>query len=233
MEDSKDISPGVASHAHRSIHDTKLSTESFNQILCPNLRIGVRMGLLNPDQHGWVTSREMKSFLEYIGTRPDSFVENLLISAGENASGTPKIHHINITRFQGTSLDHGSSSGILNNKTGFSQERLDYLKHFSADKKYLLQKDLAAAASHFHKQPVNFKSIKGTTLQSFELASILELYGRKSKSGESYFTLDDIDAIWKQNRFPKDWQPPVKSTYGTFQVILKFFTMTFARILKT
>ena len=49
--------------------EIELSLEKFNKILCPNLRIGVRLGQLNPDKDGWVSSKELKAYLFKIGVK--------------------------------------------------------------------------------------------------------------------------------------------------------------------
>lgn len=215
----------ISTPQYREIKDTELTLEQFNKILCPNLRIGVRMGLLNPDGDGWVSSDEMQSFLNYIGAKKKSLVLKELVSVSEGATELKRENHINIVELKGTRLDHGSSSGILNNTHGFSEERLAHLKSFSDDGKCLHKKEMAAAANDFHRCPVNFKSNVGTNIQSLEISTVMEIYAQTDDQGRRFFSMDDIDCIWKHNRFPEYWKKPKKGFYGTLSALFKFFYM--------
>ena len=216
---------------YRAVSESQLTQDLFNQILCPNLRIGVRMSMLNPDADGWVKSSEMLDFLTYLGVKPDSLAAKQLISISETSTPEQKEGHINITAFKEGFLDHGSSSGILNNPEGFSQTRLDYLKQFANQQGRLYKKELAKAANMFHSCPANFASRTGTQIQSLELATILTLYGRRDHSGRRYFEISDLEELWRENRFPKSWGTPKKSFYGTLQVLLKYFSVTLYRVI--
>ncbi len=213
----------------RGIEETNLTQEKFDKILCPTLRIGVRMGLLNPDTRGWVRTEELYDYLVYIGVKRHSGILNGLIVTGGVAPRRKKKDHVNITEFDGSFLDHGSSSGILNNPCGFSETRLDMLKSFSKDGKCLYHQDIAAAANDFNKYPAVRKSFLGTNIQSLELGTLLKLLGRKSEQGENHLTMDDVDAIWKDSRFPDGWERP-KAMSGTWVGMKKYWSMVFARI---
>ena len=218
------------SHQYRKVSETQLSQDMFNKVLCPNLRTGIRMGLLNPDAEGWVKAEEMRSFLEYIGLFAHSRVQNILISTAISAPEDKKSNHINITAFKNTFLDHGSSSGILNNSVGFDSERLALLKGFADPCGRIMKKDLALAANKFHQCPHQFKSFKGTNIWAFEVAGLLEIYGRKDAHGEMYFTVEDIDSLWRENRFPDGWLPPKKSFFSSFSAFKKYFSLMVGRL---
>ncbi len=216
---------------YRSVSDTSLSQALFDKVLCPNLRTGIRMGLLNPDSEGWATTEEIRHFLEYIGLVPKTKVENLLISTGESSVEEKRPGFINLTAFKGTFLDHGSDSGILNNPQGFSEKRLELLKSFAGDSGRLTKDSLGSALNQFNQCPFNKKSLFGTNVMAFEVAGFLELYGQTNKENtEKYFDLDDIDSLWKYNRFPKHWTPPPKTFYNTDRSLARYFLMIVARV---
>ena len=198
---------------------SSISQENFDKILCPILRIGVRAGLLDPDQDGWVASKKVRNLLDYVGIKPKSGVAKLLIMLGESTTKEKRSNAIHLTAFKGTFLDHGSESCILNNPSGFSQERLDYLKSFSSDGERLTEKDLAKAANAFNDHPVIKARFIGNRIETLELASILELLGRTDNNGKKYFLLKDVDSIWKHSEFPEGWTRPKKPFYTTLKTI--------------
>lgn len=216
---------------YRSVEETNLSHELFEKILCPNMRTGIRMSLMNPDSEGWVTEEELRGFLEYIGLVAGSKVENLLISTGESAPDIKKAGHINLSAFEGTFLDHGSSSGILNNPEGFSEKRLKLLLSYADDRGRLYKENFALAINDFYRCPVKTKSFAGTNVLSFEYVGLLEIYGRTDKTNEKkYFTTEDVVSLWKDNRFPEGWQAPQKMYYGTWQAFWNYVLMMWARL---
>ncbi len=215
--------------SYRSIDKTNLSQEKFNQILCPNIRTGIRMSLLNPDQDGWTQESEIRNFLTYIGVRKNSKVQDLLITTGYSAVKEKRKGQIKLTAFEGTFLDHGSSSGILNNSEGFSFQRLEQLKNFANQDSRLTHDELNLASNNFHQCPFKFKSTKGTHIFSFEISALLEIYGRSNDSNKKYFSPEDIDSLWKENRFPADWTPPEQSFYGTSKAFFNYLSAIFKR----
>ena len=188
------------------------------------------MGLLNPDAEGWVETAELRDFLAYLGAKPESQIVKQLIRLGIESPEVKQEGKTNLIAFTDSFLDHGSSSGILNNPQGFSAARLDHLKSFSRDGKTLTLRELAKAANDFHSRPAKFSALTGTLIQSVELSTILELYGRKKNSGEMYFLLEDLDAIWKEGRFPDQWRAPEKPYYGTVKTLWNFIRTLFLRI---
>lgn len=197
------------------------------------MRTGIRMSLLNPDAEGWVTELELRAYLEFTGLVKDSKVEDLLIITGERAPEKKKEGCVNLTMFAGTFLDHGSSSGILNNPEGFIESRLELLKRFANDEGRMYKKDIAIALNNFNQCPYSRKSFLGTNIESFEAAGLIEIFGRTDESnGKKYFTLEDIDNLWKHNRFPEGWQPPSKSFYGTWPALTEYLKLLFTRVLR-
>lgn len=215
---------------YRSVSDTQLTQQLFNQVLCPNLRIGIRMGFLNPDSEGWTAIPEIRAYLEYLGVTANSAVEKLLISSGVKAAEKKKEGYINLTAFKDTFLDHGSASGILNNNEGFLEARLELLLSFANENGVLGERELAISNNNFNQCPFKFKSFFGTNISSFEFASLLNIYGRTDSKGNKYFTKQDVIDLWKHNRFPEGWQAPAKQFYGTRPAFINFVLMIWKRI---
>lgn len=206
---------------------TNLSKDQFNKILCPNLRIGVRNGFLTPTSLGWITTQELRVFLQYIGVLKDSSIERVLVNGAAHAS-EEKPEYVNICQLAGTIFDHKSSSGILNTEGGFSEDRLTYLKTFCDDDGRLTINAASNALNDFHQWPDSEQSIRGTHTLSLEFSSLIETYGRESTEGK-YLTRDDIDRIWGDSQFPTGWTPPRKATLGTKKTLALFVSMTIAR----
>ena len=215
---------------YREVSETGLSQEQFDKILCPNLRVGVRMGMLNPDPNGWASRREVEEYLVYTGVKDKSGIQKLLVHLGVTAPTQKKNGLVNITAFKGSILDHGSSSGILNNAKGFSEQRLNHLKSFSRDGKTLTLDDLANAAINFNREPANFASFTGSQVQSLELTALLRIFGKSNGSGPRYFLLDDIECLWKHNQFPDGWVAPQEAQIGTFVTLVNYLSMAISRL---
>lgn len=215
---------------HRSISEAGLSEARFGKIMCPNMRTGVRMSLLNPDADGWVEIEELVSYLDYTGVPRNSKVSDLLIYTAIKAVETKREGYVNIAALHGTFLDHGSDSAILNTPSGFSEERLEYLLSFGKNDR-LTKNDLSRAISAFYQNGVNGKSFLGSNVLSFEFAGMVEIYGRKDpKTGEKYFTKEDIVSLWKNNKFPEEWQAPESAFYGTIAAFMGYLGMMWLRV---
>lgn len=233
--ESKEVQPTIPDSEiqllYRPIEKTQISKEMFNQILCPNLRIGVRMSLLNPDESGWVCSNELLRFLEYLGVKKESGIANFLVNSGERASTPKRDGFVNIVNFRDTALDHKSSSGILNTPEGFSESRLSFLKQYAGEDNRLTVKKVSRAINHFHQCPHLAQSVTGTHIQSLEMSIVIDIYGRTDNSSkEKYLTRNDIDSIWRDNKFPEGWTAPKSPEYGTLEAIGLYIKMISARV---
>ena len=150
------------------------------KVLCPNLRLGVANGLLNPDEDGWVLEQELRYFLTIIGVAESTILQELLISTAVNAVEEKHEGYVNIFKLKDTFLDHGSSSGIYQDV--FDDSKLSFLKTFMVNGK-LDSKGLAKVCSYYHKCPVKKLSNLGTNIYSFEMENFLNVYGRTDESG--------------------------------------------------
>lgn len=216
---------------YRSVNETQLTQDQFDLILCPNLRTGVRMSLIEPDSDGWVRRDQLKAFLNYVGVAKRTVVEFLLIDTAVRAPNIKRKGFINILSYHDTFLDHGSSSGIFNNPEGFSAERLALLLGYENPQGRFYLKDLAPALNRFHQCPFKKKSAKGTNILSFEFAGLLAIYGRFDRErGQHFFTADDIEALWLHNHFPEGWQAPEKPYNGTWSAFRNYCRMVITRL---
>lgn len=215
----------------------RLKPEHFNKILCPNLRIGVRLGLLNPDENGWVTEHELTHFLNRIGVSDLSWLSAVLVSGGVAASKEKastdnyRNGYVNIVNFENTFLDHGSSTCILNNEDGFDKDRLDVILQFSSSGRFYMEQ-FKKIAEFCHEQPVKKKAqAKGEKLQLLEFEIILKIYGRKDKNNRLYLREDDLVDIWQNSTPPQDWDFAAVNKTPTFPWSVKTIIINFFRVL--
>lgn len=190
--------------------NSRLDPADFNKILCPNLRIGVRLGLLNPDSDGWVAKNELTLFLNRIGVSEISWLSRTLVEGGVAANKEDvrdyRKGYINIVNFENSFLDHGSSTCILNNSAGFDKNRLtEILEHSNSGRFYIEQfREIAKAC---HQKPVKMQAkTKGEVLQLLEFEIILKIYGRKDQNSKLYLTDQDLIDIWQNSTPPHDWE---------------------------
>jgi hypothetical protein len=184
-----------------------------DKIICPNLRLGVSYNLITPDEEGWVLEEDLRNFLRVVGIEGSTIVQETLIQTAKSAVKEKRRGYVNIYKLKDTFLTHGSSSGILHE--GFDQNKLDLLKTFMVEGK-LASEGIAAACTYYHKCPVNHKSLFGTNLYSFEMENFLEVYGRVDEEGNKYFTEQDVDDLWKHNKFPEGWNFKMCPVLGTW-----------------
>jgi hypothetical protein len=87
----------------------------------------------------------------------------------------------------------------------------------------------AAAASHAAQQD---PGIKGTLTQTVELTTVLEVFGRVDESNRRYLTNEDVQGLWIDGRFPKDWHPRASAEIDGIQLLGGVTKMLFQRGLK-
>ena len=216
---------------HIPLDKLEISRDAYKKILCPNLRVGVRMGHLTPNEDGWVSTKQLKDYLIFLGLKDNSKLLRFLLNQGELITSSSGDGKINLSGFVDSGLDHGSSSGILNNEEGFSEVRLDVLKSYAVEDK-LYKKQFAIAANQFHTNGVTKKSKKGALIQALELSSLLDVYGRTDQAGEKYLTVKDIDDLWKESKFPEDWIPPEDSYYGNLRAAWNLVSTSIRAVVK-
>jgi hypothetical protein len=116
----------------------------------------------------------------------------------------------------------------LNHPIGFNQTRLDHFKSFACKSGHLSVKELARAAKDFHTNPVHRSSKIGTVFQLLELGSLLHIYGRVVQPCKRKFlTNQDMEDLWKHNRFPSKWSPSENKPYSTMDAIWVHIAMLF------
>ena len=213
----------------------RLAQNEFNKILCPNLRIGVRLGLLNPDKEGWVTKTELTLFLNRIGVSDISRLSKTLVDGGiaaNKGSRTPfKEGYVNIVNFENTMLDHGSSTGILNNPKGFDKKRLNQILKFSNSGRFYIR-EFREVAKFCHQQPVKRKAkAKGELLQLLEFEIILKIYGREDNKNDLYLTDQDLIDIWQNSQPREGWDFTKKNKTPTLPWTVKTILKNICRVI--
>lgn len=213
---------------------SRLEQDDFNKILCPNLRIGVRLGLLNPDKEGWVTKTELTQFLNRIGVSDISWLSKTLVDGGVAANKearTPyKKGYVNIVNFENTMLDHGSSTGILNNPKGFDKKRLDQILKFSNSGRFYMR-EFREVAKFCHQQPVKKKAkAKGEVLHLLEFEIILKIYGREDNNNDLYLTDKDLIDIWQKSQPREGWDFTKENKSPTFPWTTKTIIKNICRV---
>ena len=208
---------------------TSSSYQKMNKILCPALRIGVTEGELKPCEKGTVTESELRDYMSYLGWKEKSVISKFIDKA---KSYDPNNEVINICEFRGTGFDHGSSSGIINchhddNAEGYYPDRMALMMKYANANNELGYRELAHFAGECHRNPVNFGSAKGRAFLMAEFANILAIFGRKNENGKLVLKTEDVDALWKEARFPDGWEKPPKPFYGTFTTIINVVRMHF------
>ena len=198
-----------------------------NKILCPTLRIGVNYQMLKPDDEGWVYEKDLRNFLKIIGVEVDTILGSVLIGTAKAAVKEKREGYINIYKLGNTFLDHGSSSCIYHK--GFSEERLNDLKSFMVNGR-LTSKEIAKVCTHYHENPIKRSSNLGTNVYSFEMENFLHVYGREDENGVKYFTEQDVDDLWKHNKFPEGFKVKYCPVVGTKKSIKNWITNVLLRL---
>lgn len=202
---------------------------TFENTLCPHLRIGIRTGNLTPNESGWVEEEQLTSFFKRVGIKPKSILTRTLLKGGSDFSPFNPLNRINLSSFRHSFLDHGSSTGILNNTNKLSSSRLAIFKEFAtrsneSNELRLYKKQYEKVADELHKNPREFKAgFRGQLLQLVEFRIINQVYGRWDPDRkEKYLTYDDIVSIWKYARPPKGWQYAEEQTLGFYWSVKAF-----------
>jgi prostaglandin-endoperoxide synthase 2 len=209
---------------NKLLSDLTTSKEQFGNVLCPHLRIGIRTGNLQLDKGGWIKKGDLRNFLNRVGLKRNTLLTKILIFGGSNNSPKHKRGLINLTSFKNTFLDHGSSSGILNNDEGLISSRLTIFKNCAQsheNEERLYTEQLRKVSLKIHNSPANFQAgFSGQYLQLLELKIILEVYGRMDDLvKQKYFTYDDVVSIWKYAKAPRGWTYPGAGHLGLIWTI--------------
>lgn len=195
--------PAPAAAPKRSALADKLNDDRADTIPCPVLRTLVNEGYLSVDQNGMVSIWQLRSALKKIGV--GFLPRQALALAAKTAEATGFLSGLaasefNIYHLAGGSLDHTGDTQIL--RGGYQQARMDRLKGYSSDGVTITLSDMARAQKD---QVRDEPGEKGHRVGGFELTALLTLFGHENADGELYLTLDELVTLYRDNKFPADW----------------------------
>lgn len=169
-----------------------------DKIPCPALLSFYNNDLLNPDEHGNVTTAQLDDVLASVGINAN--VRKVLVKGADETDEIP--HSFNLFALRDSKLDHSGSTGIRDPE--INPEKLENALLKFSEKGRMYAEHFAAAANHAQLQDPGFK---GSLIQTLEFTALLEVFGRVDESKKHYLTVDDVKGLWIDGKFPKDWQP--------------------------
>jgi len=206
--DNKDIEfPFINRNFHKKFYykdiETSIENHGLDSVLCPIMRIGVRLKLLNPDSNGEIHRTELDKFLKFLGWSPKNIISKILsVAAIKQTHKKSKYSNpfeketINICRFAETAFDHGSSSGVINFQGKFS----------------IFQKEKLQATRLKNGLPI-YKE----RMDEFIMFATDDKFYRDDLICAAYSS--DIKRIWMDVELPKAWTPPNRVVYGFFGIL--------------
>lgn len=194
-----------------------------DEIPCPALFSLYNNGLLNPDDHGNVTTAHLEDVLASVGL--DATVRTVLTKGADKTDEAPG--SFNLFRLRESTLDHTGSTGIRDpevNANKLESALLDFSKNGR-----MYAENFAAAANHAQLQDPGFK---GTIIQTLEFTALLEVFGRVDENKKRYLTVDDVKGLWIDGKFPQDWQPRASDEIGIDDVAAGVTAIAVKRLLQ-
>ena len=197
---------------------------TIDDIICPFQRVAFNEGVLKVDADGNATNLP-EVLKKYAGA---DFAMTLIanhaakkLTTGGNWSAIWADSY-NLQDLEGSSLDHTADTQIL--RGGFNQERLDKALSFSSDGERLTLADLRKfQKSNLEEEPGK----RGEIFGAAELALLVKVFGRSDAEGTKFIKNKDFVSIFKDNKWPEDWQPPKAGSLGaisTGMAVREFFT---------
>lgn len=175
--------------------------ERASGLPCPMLSVLVNEGRLKPDADGAVSVDAMKTALKSVGIWQAS--RAILAHGGASVTGGGPDKMINLLKLQGSTLDHKGSLGPLQDG-GFNPGLLAQLKSFSSDGKGLSLEDIAVAEEVRMRQEDGGFGDKAIGYP--ELAAFIMIFGKTNADGVKTVPLEDLDTIYRDNKFPADFE---------------------------
>jgi len=170
-----------------------------DKIPCPALLSLYNNGDLKPELDGTVNMEELNQALGGLGLGPS--VRSALVKVADGTDEMPDT--FNLFNLRDSNIDHTGSTGIRDPKV--DPDKLDTFLSFGTEGR-LYADNLASALAHFNTID---PGLKGTAIETVEMSALLQVFGRKDpdRSGERYFTNDDIEGLWIDGKYPQDWKP--------------------------
>lgn len=190
---------------------------TIDDIICPFQRVAYNEGVLKVDADGTATNLP-EVLKEYAGA--SSFMTAVAnhaakkLTAGNDWSAFWADSY-NLQDLAGSSLDHDADTQIL--RGGFNQERLDRALSFSSDGERLTLADLRRfQKANLEEEPGK----RGEIFGAAELALLVKVFGRTDGEGNKFMKNADFVRIFKDNKWPEDWQPPAAGSLNTLSTAL-------------
>ncbi len=184
---------------------------------CPMLSTLVNEGRLTPDKDGRVSVEQMKQALRSVGVSP--LLQQVLAHGGANASeGSFFKKTINLLKLENSTLDHKGSLGPLQGG-GFNPEHLARLKSFSSNGTGVTIADLAAVQKM--RLAEDGGGFRDKALGIVEIAAFVLIFGRTNAAGDKELSLKDLDTIYKDNKFPADFNAKNVNTFDVAWTSMK------------
>jgi hypothetical protein len=191
-----------------------------DKIPCPALLSLYNNGFLNPDVNGNVSTANLDTALASVGV--STSVRQFLVKSADGTDKAPE--SFNLFELRGSNLDHKASTGISDQGVDSKKQLVDAVLKFSENGR-MYAAHFAVAANKSQLQDPDFK---GTLTQTVEFTALLEVFGRIDDNKNRYLTVDDVEGLWIDGRFPKDWKPraadeinPVPLSVGVIDMIVK------------
>jgi hypothetical protein len=194
-----------------------------DKIPCPALLSFYNNDLLNPDEHGNVTTAELDDVLASVGININ--IRKVLVKGADKTDEIPD--SFNLFALRDSNLDHSGSTGIRDPEINLVKVE-NALLHFSENGR-MSAEHFAAAANHAKLQDPGFQ---GSIIQTTEFTALLEVFGRVDESKKRYLTVDDVKGLWIDGKFPKDWQPRASDEIGVDDVVAGVTVMAVNRLLQ-
>jgi hypothetical protein len=185
---------------------------SIDEVMCPVLKTGVREGRITVDAEGNATG--LNAYLRE-DLKVGWALRQVFVKGGKSATDRSGAEGdtINLRNLRGSSLDHTADSQIL--RDGFSQERLNLALSFSADGERLTLADLGKFQQHLlGEEP----GLKGKFVGGMEYAAVVSVFGRTDALGQRFISNADFVSLFRDNKFPADWESRVIDTTGLWDV---------------
>lgn len=189
---------------------------TIDDIICPFQRVAYNEGALKVAADGTVSNLP-EVLRKYAGaslamTAIANHAAKKLTAGSDWGALTSSTY--NMQDLAHSSLDHLADTRIL--RGGFNQERLDKALSFSSDGQRLTLNDLRAfQQANLAEEPGK----NGETFGGAEFALLVKTFGRVDAEGNKFMRNEDFVTIFKDNKWPKDWEPPARGSLNVLSTV--------------
>lgn len=204
-------------------------------IPCPVLRTLLNEGWIHCDDEGRVRLSELHEAMERLGLDP--FTSQGLTAAAKagapagpetscpalegepcTASHLPSAEFFSVYRLREGPLMHNADTRA--ERDGYDHRWLDEMLSHSSEGGWLTLEDLARYhARRLEEDPGLHGQVQGAA----EIAAMVHVFGKKDPHGELAMEREDLIRLYRDNRFPKGWTPPVDRKWKLPFTLAKFY----------